>query len=127
MLSNSAHRVRQGSVVPPNSGLIGKVGLTSHTGAQQIFAIRQRRDPTDKRLLDMNNRNGLTLVSLEIKSAMVAQFTSDIAARVDCKWVVAMDDPGFGLVPPYTFGRHSNLEACVAETTAVLSGQAGRH
>jgi len=71
----------------------------------------------------MSNRNTRTLVSLEIISSMAAQFTSDIAERLDCKWAVAMDGPGLGLVPLYTFGRNSNLQACVAETKTILSGQ----
>ena len=71
----------------------------------------------------MSNKNTLTLVSLEIISSMVAQFTSDIAERLDCKWAVAMDGPGLGLVPVYTFGRNSNVQGCVAETNTVLSGQ----
>jgi hypothetical protein len=71
----------------------------------------------------MSNRNTLSLVSLEIISSMVAQFASDIAERLDCTWAVAMDGPALGLVPLYTFGRNSNLQACVAETNAVLSGQ----
>ena len=72
----------------------------------------------------MSNRKTLTRVSLEIKSSMVAQFTSDIADRLDCEWAVAMDGLGFGLVPLYTFGRNSNLQACVAKTNRVLFGQA---
>lgn len=71
-----------------------------------------------------NRRNILTHASLEIKSSMVAQFASDIAERLDCKWAVAMDGPGFGLVPLYTFGRNSNLQACMTETNTVLSAQA---
>jgi sigma-B regulation protein RsbU (phosphoserine phosphatase) len=62
-------------------------------------------------------------LSIEILSSIVAQFTSDIAERLDCKWAVAISGPGFGLVPLYTFGRNSNLQACVAETNTVLSGQ----
>jgi serine phosphatase RsbU (regulator of sigma subunit) len=71
----------------------------------------------------MSNRNTLTFVSLEIISSMVAQFTSDIAERLGCKWAVAMGGPGLGLVPLYRFGRNSNVQACVAETNTVLSGQ----
>jgi hypothetical protein len=54
---------------------------------------------------------------------MIAQFASDIAERLDCEWAVAMDSTGSGLVPLYTFGQNSNLQACVAETNTVLSGQ----
>ena len=71
----------------------------------------------------MSNRNTLTLISREIKASVVAQFTSDIAERLDCKWAVAMDGLEFGLAPLDTFGRNSNLRACVAETNAVLSGE----
>jgi serine phosphatase RsbU (regulator of sigma subunit) len=81
------------------------------------------RDPQDERLLGMSNRNTHILVSLETKSSTVAQFTSDIAGRLDCKWAVAMDALGFSLVPLYTFGRNPNLHACVAETNTLLSGQ----
>jgi hypothetical protein len=70
----------------------------------------------------MSNTNNLNIVSVEI-SSIVAQFTSDIAECLDCKWAVAMDGPGSGLVPLYTFGRNSNLQACLAETNTVLSGQ----
>jgi hypothetical protein len=88
-----------------------------------IFAFPYRRNPQQEHLLGMSNRNTRTLVSLEIASSMVAQFTSDIAERLDCKWAVAMDHLGFGLVPLYIFGRNSNLQACVAETNNLLSGQ----
>jgi hypothetical protein len=93
------------------------------TRTYKSLQFPRRHDATEERLTDVGNTNTLTFISLETKSSMVAQFTSDIAKRLDCKWAVAMDGPGSGLAPLYTFGRHSNLQACVAETNTVLSGQ----
>jgi hypothetical protein len=70
----------------------------------------------------MSNPNTLNFISSEITLSMVAQFTSDIAERLECLWAVAMEVVDSGLVPVYKFGHNSDLERCLAETKAVLTG-----
>jgi serine phosphatase RsbU (regulator of sigma subunit) len=121
LVSSDEHWLRPGAR-ELLSFVVAKMAQATYTGIQ-IFSFRHRRDSKEERLLDMSNRNRLTLFSLEIISSLVAQLTSDIAERLNCKWAVAMDGPEFGLMPLYVFGRNSNLQACVAETNTVLSGQ----
>ncbi len=71
----------------------------------------------------MNDANTFNHFPPEIISPMLAQLTSDLAERLDCKWAIAIDGIGSGLVPLYTFGRNPNLQTCLAQTNTVLSGQ----
>jgi hypothetical protein len=72
----------------------------------------------------MNDANTFNHFPPEIISPMLAQLTSDLAERLDCKWAIAMDGIGStGLIPLYTFGRNPNIQRCLAETNTLLSGR----
>ncbi len=51
---------------------------------------------------------------------ILAQITSDLAECIDSTWALAIAGCGCSLLPVFTFGRHSDLPRCIAQSVQRL-------
>jgi hypothetical protein len=54
---------------------------------------------------------------------ILAQMTSDLAECIDSRWALAIAGCGCTLLPVCSFGRHSDLPRCIAQSVDCLAGQ----
>jgi hypothetical protein len=54
---------------------------------------------------------------------ILAQMTSDLAECIDSSWALAIAGCGCTLLPVCSFGRHSDLPRCIAQSVDCLAGQ----